>query len=109
MRYDHITQDLCRKAADDVRGILERTAALLDDPADRMMIAIFASGECIGSAGGFCAALIKRDTGQGADPEEVVDALWEMIRPSALKSCGGSDEPFRKLLARVEAAQSGAA
>jgi len=101
MSYDQITRDLCRKAAEDVRAVVERTGSLLADPADQMMIATYASSGCIGTAIGYLTALVERDTGERPDPEAALNALWEMIRPSALGAAGGSDKPFRDLLAKL--------
>lgn len=103
MAYDQITQYLCQKAAEDVRATVERTGAFLDDPVDQMMVAIFASTGCLGAAAGYCAALVEQDTGEKPEPEAVVDAVWDMIRPGLLSASGGSRAPFNALLARVSA------
>lgn len=102
MSYDHITKDLCRKASDDVGAAINRTAGLLVDPADRMMVAISAAGRSLASAAGYAAGIIERDTGQEPNPEHVVDVLWEMVRPVILNAAGGDRAPFEALLARAE-------
>jgi hypothetical protein len=101
MSYDHITKDLCRKACEDVQATVDRTAALLPDPADRMMVAISAASGSLASAAGYAAALVKRDTGSDPSPEDVVDTLWQMLRPGILSAAGGDRRPFEDLLARV--------
>lgn len=101
MAYDQITKDLCRKAQADCHASVDRTANLLPDPADRMIVAISASAGCLAASAGYVAALVARDTGQKPDPAEAVDALWEMIRPLILTIAGGDDAPFQALLTRA--------
>jgi len=103
MSYDQITKDLCRKAQDDCHAAVARTAGLLADPADQMMVAISASAGCLASAAGYVAALTKNATGKDVDPAAATDALWEMIRPLILATSGGSRAPFEALLTKVSA------
>jgi hypothetical protein len=99
MSYDIITKDLCRKAQEDCHAAVERTATLLEDPADRMMVAISASAGSLAAAAGYVAALTKNATGKDVEPAAAVDALWEMIRPLILTTAGGDRAPFERLLA----------
>ena len=101
MSYDGITRDLCRKAQADVHAAVERICALLDDPADMMLVAISASAGSLASATGFVVALTERSTGEHVEREEAIDALWETLRPLLLKSSGGDAGPFHELLAKV--------
>ncbi|MGW8134214.1 hypothetical protein ACWGNZ_01055 [Sphingomonas zeae] len=107
MAYDQLTRDLCRKAQEDCRAAIERTATLLPAPDDRMMIAIAASAGCLAAGAGYVTALVERETGSKADPSEAIDALWEMIRPLILSTAGGSRAPFEALLAKTKEAARG--
>lgn len=100
MGYDQITQDLCRKAADDVDAVIQRTAALLDGPAEQMMLAMFAASATVGAATGFTAALVEKKAGEKPEPSVVADQLWAMLRPMVL-SAAGDDRMFKNFLARI--------
>lgn len=99
MAYDQITKDLCRKAQQDVTATVNRTATLLVEPADRMMVAIYASAGSLASATAYVMALTEKTTGERPTPDAALDVLWEMIRPLLLTTAGGDDAPFQALLA----------
>jgi hypothetical protein len=101
MAYDQITKDLCSKAQDDCLAAVERSSQFLDDPADRMMVAVSASAGCFAAASGYISAMVKAQTGEFAEPAAAIDALWEMIRPIVLKSSGGDDAPYLALLEKM--------
>lgn len=104
MSYDHITKDLCAKAAQDISEAIRLTCELVDAPSERMMIAISATGNGLAWAAAFLTVMMIED-GKTADPEAVVDGLWEMLRPIVLSAAGGTDEPFKALLRRCATAQ----
>ena len=102
MSYDHIVKDLCRKAAADVSDRITLTTSLLSDPADRMMVAIFAAGSCLANASAHIITLTEIETGNRPDIEAAIDALWEMVRPVVVSSSGGSRDAFEALIARTK-------
>ena len=102
MAYDQITKDLCRKAQQDVAAVVDRTATLLPDPADRMMIAISASVGSLASAAGFVVALTEQSTGNRPEPGAAIDGLWETLRPLLLAAAGGDEAPYQALLASAQ-------
>jgi hypothetical protein len=95
---DQIITDLSRKCSQDVAQRINMTTQLCDDPADMMMIAISACATSLGAASGFVSSLVRQATGEDASPDALVDGLWEMLRPMALKAVGGSDADFRSML-----------
>lgn len=96
---DHIVRDLSNKAADDTHAAIERTARLLSDPNDMFGVALGACAAALGLATGFS----HLGYGKELTPEQLVDGLWSVLRPMALKACGGSPEPFRQMIADLNA------
>lgn len=102
---DRLITDLGRKVADDVSACLDRTSSLMPDASAHFAIALSAAAVAIGRATGF-SQVMGRELGMTCTPEELVDGIWDLLRPMALKSAGGSDADFRALLAKVGAVSS---
>lgn len=97
----HMVSDLGRKAGDDAQRSVLLTMALCEHPDDGFVIATMACAPILGLAVGASA----RGVGAGGTPEQLVDALWSILRPAVLKACGGSSAEFQQLLRDTENAR----
>lgn len=90
---DHILRDLQRKTGDDVGARIRQTASLLHHPSDMLTMALSGAGTSMGMAAGF-AGHVHGDL----SPDQLVDLMWEIMRPVALASLGGSRAELDKVL-----------
>ncbi|MEE3155802.1 MAG: hypothetical protein VX309_09785 [Pseudomonadota bacterium] len=80
MSYDLFTRDLANKAADDAAQAINRTMALHPSLSGKTLIAIMAAGNAMAIPAGMVAAQ------SSGSPEEVVEALWQRLRPVILQA-----------------------
>lgn len=99
--HRQIVSDLADKASDDTTEAIRRAFQFAETPFDMMEMATMASA----SALAYSAAAMNAHLGAGHSPEEVTDALWQILRPMVLKNLGGGDGEFRALLDRCQGHQ----
>ncbi len=91
-----IVRDLAHKASDDTQAAIRRAFQFAKSPFDMMEMASMAAACALA----YSAASMKAHLGDDHTPEEVTDAMWQLLRPMVLKNLGGGDAEFRALLER---------
>lgn len=94
---NHITDDLAHKASDDTAAAIRRVWQFAETHFDQMHMATMAAA----SALAYSAAAMNAHLGEGHSPDEVSDAMWEILRPMVLRALGSGTQ-FEALLARTK-------
>ena len=79
---DPIVRDLMRKCGDDVAEAMWRTVLLAESRSDAAVVATGGAAAALGLAAGAFKALSE----EPCSPEEAVCALWEKLRPMAIRA-----------------------
>lgn len=85
MSERHVIRDIAAKCSDDVAEAISRNMKLVDGGEAMTQVAVMAAGRAIGVASGAFLAFASCH-GEEVTGDEVVDALFERMRPIVMRA-----------------------
>jgi hypothetical protein len=83
---DQITRDIARKCGDDVSAAIHRNMALVGGATPMAQVAFSGAASAFGAAAGSVLAVHRLTGGEPVTTDEVLERVWSIIRPLAVRS-----------------------